>query len=365
MDVAHIFWACGLMRHRSGSVVLQIIAEACVPVVRPPCRHCHPARRVRALAGPEPRARVQLEDFRGRELAATTWGMAHTGCWQNAIMLHAAGRILEAPAALRAREIASIVYSFTKIKFARVRDTGVFAAAVDELTSAARLATLNPQDITMVAWAVARAQAEVGADCVEALAARALDTLGEFHVGEVAVSAYAFARLGRAADCGELLCALASRALENPRAMCSRELSLVLWGLGHAVVATDAAVLEAFEKEFYSRMRSLQPHTMSNVVKAFAKLHHTPRDQFLAALADEAVRRVHRFQMAEMANLLWALAQLQYRDDALCEVAEEYVMDSLDVCTQHHVTSVVGSLRGLGYRPEDLISSARACDFQV
>lgn len=291
--------------------------------------------------------------------------MAHTGCWQNAIMLHAAGRILEAPRELRAREIASIVYSFTKIKFARMRDTGVFAAAVDELTSSARLATLNPQDITMVAWAVARAQAEVAADRIEALAARALETLSEFRAGEVAVSAYAFGRLGRAADCAELLRALAARALESHVDMSSRELSLVLWGLAHSLVRADAACLDAFEEQFRVRLRSLQPHTMSNVIKAFAKLSHAPAESFLAAAAAEAARRMHRFQMAEVANLLWGFAQLRHRDDALCAAAEEHVMESLDVCTQHHVTSVVGSLRALGYRPEALITGARACDFQA
>ena len=67
----------------------------------------------------------------------------------------------------------------------------------------------------------------------------------------------------------------------------------------------------------------------------------------------------------QVSNLLWAYQQLMWQDIALCTVAEEYAADNVHLCTMHHVSSMVTSLRGVGYQPESLVTAARGHGFQV
>jgi len=107
------------------------------------------------------------------------------------------------------------------------------------------------------------------------------------------------------------------------------------------------------------------PLTLSNIAKAYAKLGYHPAEGFLALLSRTSVARMGEFGMAEVANLLWACAQLGHRDEELFAAAEVHVWDNLNACSWHHIGSVVASLRDAGYPAQDLVSSARSFGFQV
>jgi hypothetical protein len=190
LDVAHVLWACGVTSHTRSHFVLSSL-----------------------LVTIEPR----LSEFQGRELAAMAWGMSRVNVTNNTVLLHAAERIIKAPGGLRSREIVTLLYSFTRIRFTGIRETGVHAAALHELVTPPRLAALNPQDVAMAVWAMARIKAEVPIDEVEALAARAVELVPVMNHGEMAVTAYGFAMLGCRPK--TLLCKLADRTLHLRRTM--------------------------------------------------------------------------------------------------------------------------------------------------
>lgn len=139
----------------------------------------------------------------------------------------------------------------------------------------------------------------------------------------------------------------------------------MLWALGKALIVPVDGVLAAFAADFTRHMRVLPPLSLANVAKAFAKLQYTPPEDFMELLTIEATYRVKDFRMAELSNLLWALQQLQWLDVPLCQAVEDVVTDDMQRCTQHHISSLISSLRGLGYRPENLIAAARSCSFQA
>jgi hypothetical protein len=336
VDVAHVIWACGVTSHSRSHFVLSSLLSAIEP---------------------------RLDEFQGRELAAMVWGMSRVNAGNNTIMLHAAQRIIDAPGGLRSREIVTILYSFTRIRYTGIRETGVHISALHELVQPVRLASLNPQDITMAVWAMARIKAEVPFEELDVLATRATQLVQTMNQGEMAATAYGFAMLG--CQHKRLLCALADRTLHLRKHMRYREKAIVLWALGKAVVVPAAGVLEGFAADFTLHMRVLPPLTLANVAKAFAKLRFTPPEDFMTLLTIEAAYRVEDFQMAELSNLLWALQQLQWLDLPLCQAVEDVVTKGMHRCTQDHITSLISSFRGLGYRPENLIAAARACSFQA
>jgi hypothetical protein len=219
------------------------------------------------------------------------------------------------------------------------------------------------QDVANTLWALARMSVAVPAPQLERLAELAHARVPHCTVQELAVSAYAFGKLRHNARA--LLVAIAHRAARDRAAMSDQELCLVLWALAKVECHVDSVVLEAFAAELHARMAVLPPLSMSTAVKAFAKMKYKPPVWLMNVVSAETARRLGTYKLAELSNLVWAFAQMQWQDVALFEQVEEFVIDHIHVCTRHHVSSIVTSLRQLGYQPELLVTVARSQGFAV
>jgi hypothetical protein len=335
-DMAHIMWACGCVRHRTRFDVLDRIAD---------------------------RAAGLIDDFEPRELLQLVWGMSRVKL-RNTPLLTAAVACLKAKAPqFQTREIVTLLYTFTKLKFTAAKRAGVYQVALAEMLAPKREQALNTQDIANTLWALARMKVDVDGAMLDQLAEYALTSIGLFQCQELACTAYGYGLLKHRHE--RLMSVIALRALQLRASMTHQELCLVLWALGKLEVSPGEDMLAAFSAEFESRISVLQPLTIANVIKAFAKLEYTPSADLMNLISIEGRKRIKDFKMAEISNLLWAYKQLRWKDDALFKVAEEYVSDNVDQCTRHHVSSIIASLQGIGFQPEVLVTSARSHGLQA
>lgn len=335
-DLAHLMWACAKVDHKSSVIVLDAVATT---------------------------ALEKLPDFEPREIAQLLWGMYHTKIYDAALLRACVVRLKAEATFFQSSEIVMCMYTFTRFKYLPAKKSGMYQAALSVLLEPSRQPALNTQDVSNTLWALARASIHVEPAQLDTLAELALQRVSLFSPQELACTAYAFGKMQHSHPV--LMQAVSQRALHERSVFSNQELCLVLWALSKLGISPGEQQLAAFASEFGDRMPMLPPLTISNMIKAFAKLQYTPNEDLMNQISIEACRRMGDFHMAELSNLLWAYQQLMWQDLALCEVAEEFASDNMHLCSQAHVASMVTSLRGVSYQPEALITAARTYGIQV
>ena len=139
--------------------------------------------------------RVQVEDFRTRELAQLAWGMYTVQIYNNALLRAIVERVKAEAVLFESGELVSLLYTFTRFKYLPAKKSGMYQAALAVLLKPQRADELTPQDVANVLWALARAEIRVDAAALDDLAARALERVPVFTPQELANTAYAFGKL--------------------------------------------------------------------------------------------------------------------------------------------------------------------------
>jgi len=140
---------------------------------------------------------------------------------------------------------------------------------------------------------------------LQAIAAASLKRLTEFQSYNLAILAWAFARLGWAHR--PLLAAIASEA--RPRrsleAYSAQELANTAWAFA-TLGLTDAPLLDSIAAASLSRIHHYSPQHLTNTAWAFAELFvwHAP---LMPALASAALRRIRELRFGDGHTLLWSL----------------------------------------------------------
>jgi hypothetical protein len=338
-DMAHVMWACGSIQYHKSPLLLEEIVLASL-------HHVH--------------------QFKPCELSMLTWGMCKTNHRSRPVLTAAAERVVQCPGEFTTEELVRLVWVFTKTRFAESREMGVHAAAVCELVKPERLNDMVPQDHANLLWALAGLRVKVNPADLDLLAAAAAKHVSNCKSAELANMVYGFGALMHQHD--ELLLSAAEEVVRRCGQMSSQELCMVIWAFGKlGVVPEDGQLLTSVSRELLARMQvqELAPLTLSNSIKAFAKLEYMPGQQFMDALSASTVATMHKFQMAELSNLLWAYQQLQWTDRELFKRSEEFVIENMHLCSRHHVGSFVSSLKGSGYMCHRLVTVARHNDFHV
>lgn len=338
-DMAHVMWACGSIQYHKSPLLLEEIVLASLH---------------------------QIDDFKPCELSMLAWGMCKTNHRSRPVLTAAAARVVEAPEEFTTEELVRLVWVFTKTRFTESRDMGVHAAALRELVKPDRLQDMLPQDHANLLWALAGLRVKVSAADLNLIAGTAVRHVAHCKSSELANIVYGFGSLMHQHD--ELLLSAADEVVRRSGQMSSQELCMVIWAFGKlGVVPEDGQLLASAAKEFMARMQvdELSPLTMSNSIKAFAKLEYLPEAEYMDALSASTVAIMHKFQMAELSNLLWAYQQLGWADRELFERAEEFVIENMHLCSRHHVSSFVSSLKRSGWMCHRLVTVARHNDFHV
>jgi hypothetical protein len=159
--------------------------------------------------------------------------------------------------------------------------------------------------------------------------------------------------------------AIVARANTIRTSMSDQELCVVLWACGKLAYVPHNNSLDTIGSEFARRLPALPPLTISNMTKAFSKLKHFPTDLPISDILTHASGKLSEFSMAELSNLVWAVCQAQHVDESFFALVEEAMCERIQEASLHHVTSIVISLRKIGWQPAHLVSAARSHGFQV
>lgn len=338
-DMAHVMWSCGSIQYHKSPLLLEEIVLASL-------HHVH--------------------EFKPCELSMLAWGMCKTNHRSRPVLTAAAERVVKAAEEFTTEELVRLVWVFTKTRFTESREMGVHAAALRELVKPERMQDMLPQDHANLLWALAGLRVRVDSADLDLIATTAAQRVTHCKSSELANIVYGFGSLMHQHD--ELLLSAADEVVRRSGQMSSQELCMVIWAFGKlGVVPEDGQLLSAAAEEFLARMQAdeLSPLTMSNSIKAFAKLEFLPGAEFMDALSASTVATIHKFQMAELSNLLWAYQQLEWTDQELFQRAEEFVIENMHLCSRHHVGSFVTSLKRSGYECDRLVTVARNNDFHV
>jgi hypothetical protein len=337
-DMAHVMWACGSMQYQSPLLLEELVSAA---------------------------ERVTGE-FKTCELSTFVWGMCKTNHRSREVLRAASQRVVSTAEDFATEELVRLLWAFTKCRFCDARDCGVHEVALKELIKPERLSAMLPQDYANLLWAMAGLKVAASPAVLDTFADAAAPALARFKSAEVANVVYGFGALMHRHD--ELLLAAADEVTRRGGMMSDQELCMIIWSFGKlGVVPDDGLLLKAAAAEFRQRMSvdELSPLTISNVIKAFAKLDYLPDSGFMDALSAAAVGGLAGFRMSELSNLLWAYQQLAWVDEDLFERSEEFIIENMHLCTRHHVSSMVMSFRRNGYMCDRLITVARNNDFHV
>lgn len=338
-DMAHVMWACGSMQYQKSPLLLDEIVTASLE---------------------------RMDEFKPCELSMLVWGMCKTNHRSRKVLTAAAVRVVGTAEEFSTEELVRIMWVFTKTRFREAREMGVHDAALRELVKPERLTDMSAQDHANLLWALAGLKIRVGSADLDLLAGASTRHLSRCKSSELANIVYGFGALMHQHD--ELLLTAADETVRRSAQMSDQELCMVIWAFGKlGVVPEDGQLVQAVANEFLARMQvsELAPLTLSNCIKAFAKLEHLPEAEFMDTLSASAVATLPKFHMAELSNLVWAYQQLQWVDYELFERTEEYVIENMHLCSVHHVSSIVSSLKRSGYMCGRLVTVARHNDFQV
>lgn len=335
-DMAMVMWACGRMR--SGSTML--------------CSQL-------TVAGIS-----RVAQFKTCELSTFVWGMCHTGQQSPEILRAAARRMLETPGDFASEELVRLLWSFTRMRWREARHNHVHERIVAELARPERVGKLLPQDFSNTMWSLAQMQVFADPKDLDELAEAAAGLVHRFKEQELANLVYGY---GAQRHWHEgLMTAAAAEVLLRKERFQDKELCMFLWAVGVLGVAPGGELfLTAVAAELHSRAHSLKPLSISNAMKAFAKLRYLPEAEFMDSMSEAAVASLDKFNMSELSNLLWAYAQLGWMDEELFEASEEYTMDNMHLCTKHHVSSIANSFKASGYLCHRMVTVARHHGFYV
>lgn len=335
-DMAMVMWACGKLRCGSTMLCSQLTVAAM----------------------------SRVPDFKPCELSMFVWGMCYTGQQSPEILRGAAKRMLESPEEFSNEELVRLMWSFTRMRWKEARVNQVHVRIFSEITKPKRLQKFSPQDCANVLWSMAQMHVFAEPEDLDMLADVKCGQLHRFQERELANLVYGY---GAQRHWHEgLMTAAAAEVLLRKDRFLDKELCMFLWAVGVLGVAPGGELfLASVCKELHTRAHKLRPLSISNAMKAFAKLQYLPPADTMDAFSEAAVASLDQFSMAELSNLLWAYAQLGWMDEELFEAAEEYTMDNMHMCTKHHVSSIANSFKASGYLCHRMVTVARNHGFYV
>ncbi|CAE7793197.1 truC [Symbiodinium sp. CCMP2456] len=223
-------------------------------------------------------------------------------------------------------------------------------SAADFLVSEEVLPQLEPRQLALTAWSLARLEATAGWDTDEAWGPRALTAslqqrLEEFGPHELSMMLWAFAagpgkasQSARGSSGGgmerrkELAEMLAPEALRKLGEASFMSISNSLWACTtlRVLPALPGLCMAAATRTATADVSELSPQSLSNIAWALALSalsdsdgQRTVFDRALSVAAETALRRTGEFRPAELVALSWALATSQASDSRLPQDSEQ------------------------------------------
>ena len=234
-------------------------------------------------------------------------------------------------------------------------------AAAERLTAAVRQWTAgNAAAAAAAAGAATPGSGPAVSEAQEAQEQLALQT--------VATAAWAFSKLQHPAEAffaavADALPALAAEPAEQQAAKGAAAPAAAKERAAPAAAATGRTTAGAAGR---GRSRKQEPHAVSSLAYAAAKLRVAAAPRLVHGLIPAAARHMASFTPVEVSQLLWALAHVQLPSPpppALLEAAAARLAGDVASCDASLLCMAVHALATLGYRAEDALLDA--CVSQV
>ncbi|GLI67916.1 hypothetical protein VaNZ11_012243 [Volvox africanus] len=309
-----------------------------------------------------------MDDFQPGEVCQVLWGFAKLGCHPGSALLHeAVGAVHRRVRQYGTQELVLVLWALVRLAY----KPGVRFLYDVETTLLQRLPHMAPADFSLSVWTFAhlRYKAVRLLDEVPAAVGPQLRNCSNAELCSLAsgfATAHHYHRV--------LLDAVAGVVLGRIETLTHQEVCIVLWTYGtfrHRPVHGDFS--KQMAATLYSRMPYFAPQGLAMIVKALAQLQWRS-EALLAALITAAEAKLHAFKPLELSQLLWGLTALECKDlNIYYAVVRRCIAILKDPLHPHYrtmlhhrvVNSVIASCQQLGYVPWTLIDFAESKGIRV
>ncbi|CAE8588630.1 unnamed protein product [Polarella glacialis] len=287
-----------------------------------------------------------------RALANIAWAMAKAGAPCGADFVRAvAGEVKGMLPDFKAQELASFGWACASLG---VRDGDLLRAL--EMAAARRLAEFEPQGLANLAWALASLQAGSGL-LLEAMAAAGIHRrLGRFKPQELSNLGWAVAKHGDGQFAHILRAVAREAAHRDPAGFAPQELSSLAWALAsfeEHLLASGASpsasdLLRPLAAAAAEKVADLSAQGLANLAWACARLE-VRDEKLLRGLARESNAKIYEMKPQEVANSAWGFATLRLDDTQFFDALGDYVLARVDRMSTQDLSQVAWSFATLGF----------------
>merc|ERR1719447_2013769 len=214
-----------------------------------------------------------------------------------------------------------------------------------------RVGDFSPQDMANFSWSLARTQhlgAPKAQEICPKLCAVSLPLLPQFQPQNISNMVWALATAQVQGQEPFIRVALEQFAVEQLPLFKPQEMANTMWALATLNVRVESFILKAVE-HMVPKLQLTCCQDLSNTLWALGFLKVRPSNDFIRAINWQIIRTVSDFSGQGLCNIVWGLANLDYRVQML--------LDRLDVsqCGSRDVSNILWSLASLSWRHDELV----------
>eukprot|EP00879_Flechtneria_rotunda_P006530 GHRR01006863.1.p1 GENE.GHRR01006863.1~~GHRR01006863.1.p1 ORF type:complete len:835 (+),score=329.03 GHRR01006863.1:732-3236(+) len=256
----------------------------------------------------------------------------------------------------KVQELAVVVYSCGRL---RLRLPLQLVKITNHI--AARLPELSPLDAAHVMWGCAKLDFKPDESLLEHLPHAMAHRLGEFKPQEVCNLLYGYGHLQH--EHPVLLEGMATACTPRLHEFSTQDLCVTIWSYGMLrYCPADTTLFDTACKVLLQRSNRLLPMQLTMIAKGFAKTGYQPPAEFMRQVAQLSIMKLHQFSPLEYSQLLWAYAQLGYRDVQLFEAVVGQTIHNLQTWTRRlpktTVDTIMYACQRVGLWPQMLLETA-------
>lgn len=200
-------------------------------------------------------------------------------------------------------------------------------------------AVCNNMELTNCLWSIATLDMRVEVETVVVLLEQAVVHLPSFDGRNLALSAWALAKLG-CTDRQWSWCRFwAGASLKRISDFDTRDMTMVVWAFA-TVHWKDEAFLEHFCEEVVRRIESYSPQDLGNTIWALATLGYR-HEGALAALCSQCFPQAERFDQQGLAITMWSLATLGYKNMNLMHHLTQHATERIGTFLSQGMSNIV------------------------
>lgn len=150
-----------------------------------------------------------------------------------------------------------------------------------------------------------------------------------------------------------LLTSLIAQCSQHLSSFEARNLALSAWALAKMGLSTDKTWCRLWADAVMARLPAFETRDMTNVIWAFATVHWRD-ERFLTRFCKEVEVKAENYSPQDIGNTLWALATLSWKNEAALTAISKRCFDTAVTFDQQNLSISLWSYATLGYKTMNL-----------